>query len=162
MLFTSYVFLFAFLPVALAGFFLAAQLGGRTAGALWLIAASFAFYGWWNPASVPLLAASVAGNYAAGRLLLALGGRPHAQAWVLALAIAANLGLLIWFKYLAWLLGLGGAPDWMVRPIAGMGLPLGISFFTFTQIAVPGGLPAGMAKHAACWTTCCSSPSSRI
>ena len=147
MLFTSYVFLFAFLPVALAGFFLAARLGGRTAGALWLIAASFVFYGWWNPASVPLLAGSAAGNYAAGRLLLALGARPRAQAWVLALAIAANLGLLIWFKYLAWLLGLGGAPDWMVQPIAGMGLPLGISFFTFTQILFLVDCRQDMAKH---------------
>ncbi len=134
MLFTSYSFLFAFLPVALAGFFLAGRTGGRRAAALWLVAASFVFYGWWNPAGVPLLALSIAGNYGAGRLIAALADRPRARAWVLGLAVAANLGALFWFKYLFWLLGLAGAPGWMAAPLAGVALPLGISFFTFTQI----------------------------
>ncbi len=134
MLFTSYSFLFAFLPLALAGFFLAARTGGRRAGALWLIAASFVFYGWWNPAGVPLLALSIAGNYGAGRLIASSADRPGLQGWVLGLAVAANLGALVWFKYLAWLLGLAGAPGWMAAPVSGVALPLGISFFTFTQI----------------------------
>jgi D-alanyl-lipoteichoic acid acyltransferase DltB (MBOAT superfamily) len=133
-LFTSYSFLFAFLPLALAGFFLAARTGGRRAGALWLIAASFVFYGWWNPAGVPLLALSIAGNYGAGRLIASSADRPGLQGWVLGLAVAANLGALVWFKYLAWLLGLAGAPGWMAAPVSGVALPLGISFFTFTQI----------------------------
>jgi alginate O-acetyltransferase complex protein AlgI len=42
-LFTSYAFLFAFLPVALAGFFLAARWTGRRAAALFLVASSFVF-----------------------------------------------------------------------------------------------------------------------
>jgi alginate O-acetyltransferase complex protein AlgI len=121
MLFTSYSFLFAFLPIALTGFFLIARCAGRHAAGVWLIAASFVFYGWWNVSAVPLLALSIAGNYGASRLLVRC---TRLQSWVLGLAVAANLGALIWYKYLFWLLGLPGAPL----------LPLGISFFTFTQI----------------------------
>jgi D-alanyl-lipoteichoic acid acyltransferase DltB (MBOAT superfamily) len=146
-LFTSYVFLFAFLPVALAGFFASAHCGGRQAAALWLVAASFVFYGWWNPAGVPLLALSIAGNFAAARLLVGCAERPRLQSWLLGSAVAANLALLIWFKYLAWLLDLAGAPAWMAAPLAGVALPLGISFFTFTQILFLVDCRQGTAKH---------------
>jgi D-alanyl-lipoteichoic acid acyltransferase DltB (MBOAT superfamily) len=129
-LFTSYIFLFAFLPVALAGFFLAARLAGRRAAGVWLVAASFVFYGWWNPGCVPLLALSIAGNYGAGRLLTRCTARQRLQSWILGLAVAANLGALVWFKYLAWLLDLTG----LSLPLTQGALPLGISFFTFTQI----------------------------
>jgi alginate O-acetyltransferase complex protein AlgI len=141
-LFTSYVFLFAFLPVALAGFFLAAHWAGRRAAASWLVGASFVFYGWWNPAAAPLLAASIAGNYAAGRLLIAWPERPALQTWVLGLAVAANLAALIWFKYVYWLLDMAGATGLLSAPPA---LPLGISFFTFTQILVD--CRQGFAEH---------------
>ncbi len=144
MLFTSYVFLFAFLPVALPGFFLAARWAGRRAAACWLVVASLVFYGWWSPAAVPLLAASIAGNYAAGRLLIAWPHRPVLQAWVLGLAIAADLAALVWFKYVFWLLDLMGAADWLAAPPA---LPLGISFFTFTQILFLVDCRQGLAAH---------------
>ncbi len=147
MLFTSYVFLFAFLPVALAGYFLAARWWGRHGAGLWLIAASFFFYGWWNPAGAPLLAVSIAANFGAGRLLAASAARPVLQSWVLGLAVAANLGALIWFKYLYWLLDLAGAPGWLSGPLAGVALPLGISFFTFTQILFLVDCRQGMAAH---------------
>ena len=49
MLFNSYIFLFAFLPVALAGYYAAARLQGPRACKVWLCVSSFAFYGWWNP-----------------------------------------------------------------------------------------------------------------
>jgi alginate O-acetyltransferase complex protein AlgI len=143
-LFTSYAFLFAFLPVALAGFFLAARWAGQRAAALFLVASSFVFYGWWNPAAVPLLAASIAGNYAAGRLLIAWPERSRLQAWVLGLAIAANLGALVWFKYVYWLLDIAGASAWLAGAPT---LPLGISFFTFTQILFLVDCRQGFAQH---------------
>ena len=86
MLFTSYPFLFAFLPIALAGFFAAAHLGGRRAAGLWLVGASFVFYGWWNLSAVPLLVMSIAGNYGVGRLLTGNEARPRLQVWALASA----------------------------------------------------------------------------
>ena len=94
MLFNSYTFVLAFLPLALTGFFAAARLGRRAAGC-WLIAASLAFYGWWNVSFVPLLVASMAGNYAAALLLSRLVHRPRRQTWVLVIAIAANLAALV-------------------------------------------------------------------
>jgi D-alanyl-lipoteichoic acid acyltransferase DltB (MBOAT superfamily) len=147
LLFTSYAFLFAFLPAALAGFFLAGRWAGRRAAALWLVAASFVFYGWWTPEYVPLLALSIAGNYAIARLLIATAARPRLPGWVLGAGIAANLAALCWFKYLAWLLGLAGAPAWLSAPVAGVALPLGISFFTFTQILFLVDCRQGMARH---------------
>ncbi len=124
MLFNSYDFLFAFLPVALGGYFLAGMLG-RVAAALWLIGVSLIFYGWWNPAFLPVLMVSVAFNYGASELIGRLGKLRNG---VLAAAIAANIGALVYYKYLAAVMGFFGLP------IAGIALPLGISFFTFTQI----------------------------
>ncbi|HEX5328002.1 MAG TPA: MBOAT family O-acyltransferase, partial [Acetobacteraceae bacterium] len=127
MLFNSYVFVLAFLPVALGGFFLTAR-AGRTAGALWLIGASLVFYGWWKPAFLPLLVLSITLNFAAARAIGAADRRRRLQGALLAAAIAANLSTLFYFKYLAWVLGACGIT------IAAPTLPLGISFFTFTQI----------------------------
>lgn len=52
MLFNSKIFILVFLPIALAGFFLLARTAGSRAARLWLLLASFVFYGWW---SVPYL-----------------------------------------------------------------------------------------------------------
>ena len=132
MLFNSYEFLFLFLPLTLAGFFAC----GRRSHALamgWLALASLFFYGWWRATYLALLLSSVAFNYGAG-LLLARAVRKRRRA-ILALAVGGNLLLLCWFKYAGFavastdaLLGAG----WTVPQIA---LPLGISFFTLTQIA---------------------------
>ena len=127
MLFNSYVFVLAYLPLALAGFFVAARRGPRAAG-LWLIAASLTFYGWWNPAFVPLLLASVACNWLAGELIHRLSDRQRTQTIALVAAIAANIAALIYYKYLASMLGI------LHIAFADPVLPLGISFFTFTQI----------------------------
>ena len=145
MLFNSYVFVFAFLPIALGGFFAASHLGRRVAGC-WLIAASLFFYGWWNPSFTPLLITSIVGNYAAARLLHRLLRCPRRQNAVLALAIAANLAALIHYKYLAAIFGflrIHGITDIaFTDPI----LPLGISFFTFTQIGYLLDCSNGMAR----------------
>ena len=56
MLFNTPQFVLGFLPVALAGFFLAGRVGGTRWALCWLVAASLFFYGWWNPKFVLLLA----------------------------------------------------------------------------------------------------------
>ncbi len=139
MLFNSYIFILAFLPLTLAGFWLAARLGRAVAGS-WLVAASLLFYGWWRPGDVPLLLASVVANYGMSRLIAATAGR-RMQDWLLAIGIAANLALLVRYKYLAALLGLAGLP--IVVPT----LPLGISFFTFTQIGFLIDCRQGLARE---------------
>ncbi|HJV02539.1 MAG TPA: MBOAT family protein [Burkholderiaceae bacterium] len=123
MLFNSQPFLLLFLPVVLAGFFL---LGRRSpaAAAWWLAAASLFFYGYWNPRFLPLLLASVVLNY---RLGVLLRSRPSRR-W-LAAGVAANLLALGWFKYAGFLAASAHLP------VPDIVLPVGISFFTFTQIA---------------------------
>ncbi len=138
MLFNSPVFLLGFLPAALAGFAACGRWGEARAAGWFLILASLLFYGWWNPAFLPLLGASVGGNYAAARAIARAPDR--ARTPLLLGAIGADLGALIYFKYLADLLGVVGLH--MGHPA----LPLGISFFTFTQIGYLVDLRAGTAR----------------
>jgi alginate O-acetyltransferase complex protein AlgI len=135
MLFNSYPFLLLFLPLVLVVCFALAR-WRPAAATLWLVLASLFFYGWWDVRYVPLLLASIGFNYLAGLSIATRGGHAASSArWLLGLAIAANLGLLGWFKYAGFFAAnaqavFGG--EWRLDAIA---LPLGISFFTFTQIA---------------------------
>ncbi|MDR3537304.1 MAG: MBOAT family O-acyltransferase [Acetobacteraceae bacterium] len=133
MLFNSVTFLFGFLPIALGGYFATARFGRRVAS-VWLVAASLVFYGWLNPAFVPLLAASTGFNFCTARLLAATRSRPAVQRWVLRAGVAVNLGALVYYKYLGWLVGLGDSWGLLHTSVPAIVLPLGISFFTFTQI----------------------------
>jgi D-alanyl-lipoteichoic acid acyltransferase DltB (MBOAT superfamily) len=133
MLFNSYIFIFAFLPVALAGFHMLGRLG-RRAAAGWLILISIFFYGWWNPQFVILLAASIAFNYAAAEAIGATEDRPALQAACLTVAVAANLSALFYYKYLACVIHAATGLGLLHSATPSIVLPLGISFFTFTQI----------------------------
>lgn len=136
MLFNSYEFLFFYFPVTFAAFFVIGRYS-RSLAALWLFAASLFFYGWWNPAYVSLLIGSILFNFAMGSAI----SREHHRgrlAWakgMLITAVSGNLALLAYYKYANFfltstnqLLGTG----WHLEEVV---LPLGISFFTFTQIA---------------------------
>ena len=130
MLFSSYTFLFQFLPaVALA--FAAARRHSPRAGILVLAAASLFFYGAWRPIYLLLLLASIAANFSLGLLM----EDPLRRRTVGALGVALNLALLCYFKYTNFLFEslteLTGTP----LPFFNIVLPLGISFFTFQQIA---------------------------
>ncbi|HYZ22243.1 MAG TPA: MBOAT family O-acyltransferase, partial [Rhodopila sp.] len=126
MLFHTQAFILGFLPVCLAGFFLAGRLLGADWALRWLLLASMIFYAWWNPAHLPLLVGSVLINYAIARQIRR-SGRP--RAWLI-VGVALNLGLLGWFKYADFLLH----TLWPAAPVLGITLPLAISFFTFQQI----------------------------
>ena len=69
MLFNSYQFIFLFLPVALAGYFVAGRFG-NLAPVIWLALASLVFYSVSNWQFVALLLASIAFNYLIGLLLI--------------------------------------------------------------------------------------------
>lgn len=136
MLFNSYVFLFIYLPVVFLVFFWVSR-HDPGLGRLWLFAASLFFYGWWNPLFVGLLLASIAFNYSVGVSLSRqrdLIGASRAK-WIFRLGIAANLAMLGYFKYANFFvesLDAITSLGWHTEAIV---LPLGISFFTFTQIA---------------------------
>lgn len=135
MLFNSYVFIFAFLPVAVVIFHWLGRAGRREEAVTWLVIASLVFYGWWNPIFVGLIAASILFNYSIGFILSARQRVTQSSKILLTLGIACNLTLLIYFKYTGFLLDNFGqmiVAEWKASTII---LPLAISFFTFQQIA---------------------------
>src|SRR5215510_9098507 len=95
MLFNSYPFIFLFLPITLLAFVLAREVNHRLSLAV-LLAASFFFYGYWDPKYVLLLLGSIAINYL---FSIAIERAKAWRGWLLALGIAFNLALLGWFKY---------------------------------------------------------------
>lgn len=136
MLFNSYEFIFFYFPVTFAAFFAIGRYS-RSLAALWLFAASLFFYGWWNPAYVGLLIASILFNFAIGTAISKehKHGVQVRKKWFLFIGIASDLTLLAYYKYANFFLA--NANDvlgtvWNLQTII---LPLGISFFTFTQIA---------------------------
>ena len=138
MLFNSYPFLFVFLPIVLLGFAALTRFSTRRAVLAFLIAASLAFYAWWNWRLLSLIVFSILFNYWLGTRLTRSEAHPGPNApsrrrW-LTLGIAVNLGLLAYFKYRNFLVDTVGAAvgaDWSLSPLV---LPLAISFFTFEQI----------------------------
>jgi D-alanyl-lipoteichoic acid acyltransferase DltB (MBOAT superfamily) len=133
MLFNSPEFVLGFLPLALAGFFLAGRVGGTHWALRWLVAASLFFYGWWNPKFVLPLAGSILANYGCGQQILSLtreGRQLAARRWLIG-GVAANLALLGWFKYANFMIQ--GVLQ-LHTPELEIFLPLAISFFTFQQI----------------------------
>ena len=133
MLFNSYSFIFLFLPVALAGYFLIGRFG-HLPSVIWLALASLTFYAVSNAQFVVLLLASIAFNYGIGWLLISKPLRPGLRFAVLTAGVAGDLAILATFKYAGFLaanLNAMFSTDLAVTVL----LPVGISFYTFTQIA---------------------------
>jgi alginate O-acetyltransferase complex protein AlgI len=139
MLFTSAAFFFVYLPLVMAGFYLLARFS-HAGAAWWLFLASLFFYGYWMPTFTLLLLASIAWNYGIGRAIGRCNQRAGQAAthegkrW-LTLGIGVDLALLAYFKYANFFvdnLNTITGSHWDIGQIT---LPIGISFFTFTQIA---------------------------
>jgi len=138
MIFSSPNFILLFLPIAFFGYFYLNRLRLVLAGKAWLVAMSLFFYAYWNVAYLPLLLASIFFNFAVGTGLAPnpIAKRPRfSRRFILVSSITANLVLLGYFKYANFLIDNINAAfnvGYVLPPIL---LPLGISFFTFTQIA---------------------------
>ncbi len=145
MLFNSYAFLLGFLPLALIGFFLFGRLG-KVWGAGWLAACSLFFYGWWDDRYLWLLLASICANFLAGGKIASHAGQARGRWWLTG-AVAVNLGLLGYFKYADFFLSSANAALGTHWPVLGIILPIGISFFTFTQIAFLADAYAGKVQE---------------
>lgn len=128
MLFNSYGFLFVFLPVVLTGYYSFGRWGARAASA-WIAAASLFFYAYWDVRYLPLLLLSVAWNFFVATRLAGHGSR----GW-LVIGIAADVCLLGWYKYAGFFVATADALLGTSVPVPQVLLPIGISFFTFTQI----------------------------
>ncbi len=136
MLFNSYVFIFAFLPITFLVYFVLNHLRLTVAGKTFLVFASLFFYGWWSVVYVPVILSSIGVNFLIGISL----SKEQKFVWmsrktVLILGIVFNIGLLAYFKYTNFFLENINALLGTEIPLLAIILPLGISFFTFTQIA---------------------------
>jgi alginate O-acetyltransferase complex protein AlgI len=131
MLFISFEFIFYFMPLFLAGYFLLGRIGTQTAW--FLIACSLFFYGWWEYKQVAILILSVVINYLVYLQIIAPDRADGGRRPLIA-GLVFNLGVLAYFKYAAFMMSILYAAAGIIHSSKTDYLPLGISFFTFTQI----------------------------
>lgn len=153
MVFSSHVFLFYFLPLALLGYYLLPR-GGKHG---FLTAASYVFYGWANPAFTVIMATSTVIDYGAALLMVGRlnprdrrpieplqpgAPRTRTQKAALSLSVIANLSLLGFFKYFNFaasgydqVMAALGLPHLALDVAFRVTLPLGISFYTFQSMS---------------------------
>lgn len=145
MVFSSFAFIFGYLPLALGGFLICAYFGHRFA-AFWLVLASLAFYAFWRISFLPLLLTSIVFNYGMSCMLYWTEDRPQLANSILLCGVTTDLLMLFYYKYavaFAASLGLTNIGGIALHNVV---LPLGISFFTFTQIGYLVDVRQGVAK----------------
>ncbi len=161
MVFTTHIFVFFFLPLVLLVYY-ALPLAVRRLGGgadtlsrcrnLWLLATSYAFYGWWNPWFVLLMLFVTVVNYGCGQWISQPGATERQRRAGLVTGIAVSLGTLGFFKYFVFVqtnanlvLGWFGADGFSVWTVL---LPVGISFYTFQALSYTVDVHRGEAPPA--------------
>lgn len=137
MLFNSTKFILLYLPIVFSGYFILNSQRLLLAGKCWLVIASLLFYGYWSIFYLPLLIGSITLNFTIGKAV-----SPTAKAHsilskrlTLSAGITTNLLFLAYFKYTNFFIDNINALSGTTLYIQQIVLPLGISFYTFTQIA---------------------------
>jgi len=147
-LFNSYAFIFGFLPITLIVFFTLTKFGLITIARTWLLIASLVFYANWNISYLPLLLISISFNYLIGKWIEQSQPNIEKAKLFLWLGICFNLGLLGYYKYAKFFINTLSQliqTNWQISEII---LPLGISFYTFIQIAYLVDTYNGKAKQS--------------
>ena len=139
-LFNSYFYLFLFLPVAFGGYFLLNRYLSHRTSRLFLLVASIAFYAWWNVVHlVRLIGLSLLFNFYIGKVLSgeleAKFLQRFSRSSILFFGIACNVASLVYFKYFDFFIENINVLFGQSIPLLSIALPLGISFFTFQEIA---------------------------
>ena len=137
MLFNSYEYILAFLPVTVIVYLLLGR-ASRGLALAWVIVASVVFYAWWRPQNLAIIGPSIAVNYALALWLRALAGdaaRLATKRAVLTIGLVFNLVVLGYFKYANFAVGIFDDLTGSDFVFAQVILPLGISFITFQKIA---------------------------
>jgi alginate O-acetyltransferase complex protein AlgI len=147
--FSSYLFLFYFLPAALLLYYAAPERLRHLA----LTIASYVFYGWANPLFVVLLFTSTLIDYVAGLVISAEPGKTRRARVALVVSLCSNLALLGFFKYFNFgvdsfdaLVNWIGMPALRLDVALRITLPLGISFYTFQSMSYTIDIYRGDAK----------------
>ncbi|MFA6396886.1 MAG: MBOAT family protein, partial [Sulfurimonas sp.] len=139
MLFNSYEFVFFFLPITFGIYFWLNKKRLTQASKAWMVFASLFFYSWWNIIYLPLILGSILFNFTVGSAISRANSSSSkkglSRKTLLAFGIVSNILLLGYFKYMDFFIANANiliGTQWDLLHIV---LPLGISFFTFTQIA---------------------------
>ncbi len=152
MLFNSFPYMLLFLPAVVLLCILMRKLAGPKAAQFLVLVASVFFYAWWKPANLPYLAASILANWVIARWMS--GAAQPLRKRILITGLILNIGYLCVFKYVNFLLASFSVFGLAKLRIPDLDFPLGISFFTLTQImyqvdCYEGLLPAlGLFDHA--------------
>jgi D-alanyl-lipoteichoic acid acyltransferase DltB (MBOAT superfamily) len=149
-LFNSYEFIFAFLPVSFFGYFYLNHKRLITASKVWLVFSSLFFYSWWNIVYLPLILTSVLFNYAIASAIVErdeLKKKYFSKKSLLQIGLVFNIGLLAYFKYADFFISNTNSLVNTDIGLLHLALPLAISFFTLQQIACLVDSYEGLAKE---------------
>ncbi|HIC43930.1 MAG TPA: MBOAT family protein [Sulfurimonas sp.] len=136
MLFNSYEFIFAFLPLSFFIYFYLLSLRLVAGAKGFLVFASLFFYSWWNISYLPIILASMLFNYSVGTALNSTKEKIKVSKKILlSFAIMANISLLGYYKYSDFFLENFNLLIGSNVNLLHLALPLAISFFTFQQVA---------------------------
>ena len=129
MLFNSYAFVFAFLPLSLLIYHALRRMEFARGSIFALTLCSLFFYGWWNPLYLLLIVPLILANFGLVWLIMprASRSRAAARAWLIA-GVAGNLAVLGWFKYANFFVDNANALLGLDLYLAKIVLPLGICF----------------------------------
>jgi len=141
-LFNSFEFIFLFLPITLLVYFTLARYNLTKISTLSLVIASLVFYSYWDLRYLSLLIGSITFNYTIGSIIEKTNSKP-----LLTLGIVVNLSLLAYFKYTGFFVQTLNDMFTTSLIVPEIILPLGISFFTFTQTAYLIDAYRGETKH---------------
>lgn len=133
MVFSSYEFVFAFLPIVLVGYFCAHK--SMVVQNIILVVASLFFYAYFNVSYLPIILSSIVINYLVGKLMTKFSSKKIAEKLLCTAGVLFNLLLLGYFKYYDFFvenINTVFNADFTLKHIL---LPLGISFFTFQQLS---------------------------
>ena len=132
MLFNSYIFIFAFLPITFFIYFYLNHKNFIKLSQIFLVLSSLFFYSWWNIIYLPIILISMGFNYKLGMLLRQ---NTHQKKNILTLGIVLNLLLLGYFKYMDFFIeNINSLLNTQIE-LLDLAIPLAISFFTFQQIS---------------------------
>lgn len=135
MLFNSYIFIFAFLPIALLGYFICNKFGKYQLANIFLIGMSLWFYGYFNITYLPIICGSILINYFFSRMLSNSAIKRKYRTILMAVGVVINIAVIFYFKYFDFFLENLNTIFNRSFEFKNIVLPLGISFFTFQQVS---------------------------
>lgn len=136
MLFNSYIFVFAFLPFTLIGYFRLNRRKSNKAALTFLTIMSLIFYGYFNVSYLLIICTSICANYLISRLMYGKGKHStYIKKTAFALGVTFNIALIGYFKYYDFFLENCNRVFGTSFELQNILLPLGISFFTFQQVS---------------------------